>query len=148
MLLLILCLIIFACIITIIPKVIKENKINIQKKKIIVIFMSITILVSIVFVSVKIYQELPHNEVSKADRIALESYILDNYYLKLKVKESTVSHRGNIGINPGIEIFFVLQNSMGFEYQLYINRFAETDLQDILVEKPELDLIQMKGEKK
>jgi len=64
------------------------------------------------------------------------------------VKESTVSHRGDIGINPGIGYFFVLQNSMGFEYQFYINRFVETDLQDILAEKPELDLIQMKGEKK
>jgi len=37
---------------------------------------------------------------------------------------------------------------MRFEYQLYINRFVETNLQDILAEKPKLDLIQMKGEKK
>lgn len=147
MLLLILCLIILVCITTIIPKFIKENKINMQKKKIILIFIAIVVLVSIFFTGMKIYQQLPHNEVSKADRIALESYILDNYDLKLKVKESTVSHRGDIGINPGIEYFFVLQNSMGFEYQLSINRFAETDLQDILVEKPKLDLIQMKGEK-
>lgn len=124
------------------------RNINMQKKKIIIIFISIVVLVSIVFAGVKIYQQLPHNEVSKADIIALETYILDNYDLELKVKETTVSHRGDIGINPGIGYLFVLQNSMGFEYQLYINRFVETDLQDILAEKPVLDLIQMKGEKK
>lgn len=144
MLLLILCVIVLTCIVSILFKVVKGKKINIKNKKIIVILITIVILIGFGFCGVKIYQQLPHNEVSKDDRIVLESYILDNYGLELKVKESTVIHRGNIGVNPGIEYIFILQNDMGFEYHLDINRYAEMDLRTILAENPELDLVKMK----
>lgn len=142
MLLLMLSLIFIVCIVPIVIKVIKSKKMN--NKKILTVFSIIIILVIIIFCGVKIYQQLPHNEVTTDDRLALESYILEKYGLELKIKESKIIHRGDIGINPGIEYIFILKNSKGFEYRLSINRYEEIDLKSILKEKPELDLVQMK----
>ena len=145
MLVLLLCILVLVCIIPIF-KVIKDKKVNIKNRRVIIFIISIIVLVAIGFGSVKIYQQLPHNDVSKEDRIALEEYILDKYGLELKVTESTISHRGNIGINPGIGYYFVLKNSMGFEYRLNINSYTDVkiDLKTFLAGNPELDLVQMK----
>lgn len=142
MLFLILGLIVLICMILIVIKIIKSPKI--KSIKILATFIIIITLFGVSFAGIKIYKQLPHNEVSKDDRLALESYIQDKYGLELKVKESEVIHRGDIGINPGIEYVFVLKNGMGFEYHLNINRYSEMDLKTILKENPDLNLIQMK----
>ena len=140
MLLLILCLILI--LLSIIPLIIFiKNK---QYK-----FLALSIITIVLFViflvSIKVIMPLiPHNDVSKEDRVLLEKYISDNYGLELKVKKSEISHRGNIGINPGIEYIFVLENSNGFEYHLNIDELYEVDLKTILSRNPELSLIQMK----
>ena len=107
---------------------------------IVIIVLLITFFIIIKF----IIPLIPHNDVSKEDRNLLESYILNNYGLELKVTESTIIHRGNIGINPGIEYNFVLKNNDGFEFRLNINELAEIDLKTILSANPELSIIQMK----
>ena len=149
MLVLLLCILVLVCIIPIF-KVIKDKKVNIKNRRVIIFIISIIVLVIIGFGSVKIYPKLPHNDVSKKDRIAIEEYILDKYGLELKVTESTIAHRGDFGINPGIGYYFVLKNRMGFEYRLNIDSYtdAEIDLKKFLAENPELDLVQMKQFKK
>ena len=107
---------------------------------IIIIVFLITLFIIIKF----IISLIPHNDVSKEDRALLENYIFENYGLELKITESEIIHRGDIGINPGIEYVFVLKNSNGFEYRLSIDEPYEVDLKTILSENPELSLIQMK----
>lgn len=145
MLLLIFLIIILICIVPLIIKLIKSKtfKKN-QKTMFIILTISIILLITSFVIVNFIIPSIPHNDVSKEDRLLLESYILDNYGLELKVTESNVSHRGNIGINPGIEYYFVLKNKNRFEYRLDINELYEIDLKTILSKNPKLDLIQMK----
>ena len=144
MLLLICIIVLLVCIISLF-KILKNKKIIVKHKKIILTLFSIIILLITIFIIIKIILPIiPHNTVSKEDRILLEKYILDNYGLELTVTESEIIHRGNIGINPGIEYVFVLKNSMNFEYRLNINEYYEVDLKSILAENPELNLMQMK----
>lgn len=116
-----------------------------RKYKFLTPLIIIIVLLITLFIIIKFIIPLtPHNDVSKEDRALLENYILDNYGLELKVTESEIIHRGDIGINPGIEYVFVLKNSNGFEYHLSINELAEVDLKTIISGSPKLDLIQMK----
>ena len=142
--LLLICLIVI--LIGIIPliKFLKNKKIF-KKYKFLAPVMFIIVLLITIFIIIKfIIPLIPHNDVSKEDRALLENYIFENYGLELKVTESEIIHRGDIGINPGREYVFVLKNSDGFEYHLSINELAEVDLKAILSENPKLDLIQIK----
>ena len=143
--LLICCIIIFlVCLIPLLIFISKKKFIS-KHKRLFSILTVFIILLTIFFITIKfLLPILPHNDVSKEDRILLKTYILDKYGLELTVTESEIIHRGNIGINPGIAYKFVLKNSAGFEYCININKLYEVDLKSILSETPELELIQMK----
>ena len=142
--LLLICLIVI--LIGIIPLIMfLKNKQIFKKYKFLTPLMIVIVLLITLFIIIKfIISLIPHNDVSKEDRALLENYIFEKYGLELKVTESEIIHRGDIGINPGTEYVFVLKNSDGFEYHLSINELAEVDLKTILSENPKLDLIQMK----
>lgn len=145
MMLLLVCLILI--LIGIIPliKFLKNKQVFSKYKNVFILLIAIIVLLITLFIIIKfIIPLIPHNDVSQEDRALLENYILDNYGLELKVTKSEIIHRGNIGINPGIEYNFVLKNSDGFEFRLIINELAEIDLKTILSANPELSLIQMK----
>lgn len=143
MLLLFICMITLVCIFLLL-KIIRNKKVSIKNNKFLIIFSSIVVLIIIVLGIIGFFQHLPHNMVSKEERNILENYILNNYGLQLKVIESEIVYRGDIGINPGSEYNFVLKNSMGFKYRLNINTFScNVDLKTILSENPQLNFIQM-----
>ena len=142
MLVVALSLVVLICVIFAIFKIVKSE--NTKFKKALLIFITIVILAVVCLLGVILYKNLPHNEVSKGDREALETYISNKYGLDLRVTESKIFDRGNIGINPGVEYKFVLKNSMGFEYQLSINRIIHMDIKTILSENPEFNLVQIK----
>lgn len=143
MLLLFICMITLVCIFLLL-KIIRNKKVSIKNNKFLIIFSSIVVLIIIVLGIIGFFQHLPHNMVSKEERNILENYILNNYGLQLKVIESEIVYRGDIGINPGSEYNFVLKNSMGFKYRININTFScNVDLKTILSENPQLNFIQM-----
>ena len=124
---------------------IKKNKLVVKHPKTFMTIIAILILIIIFAIITKsILPLIPHNDVSKEDRILLEQYILDKYNLQLTVTNSEIINRGDVGINSGIEYFFILKNKDGFEYSLKINKVYEADLKTILSQNPELDLAQMK----
>ena len=127
-----------------IPLIKYLNSKQLINKSIIILIVVITLLIAIYLIVKFIVPILPHNQVQKEDRILLEKYILDKYGLELRVTNSTISHRGNTGINPGIEYVFTLKSNNDIKYSLDINYIEELDLKTILSRNPELSLNQMK----
>lgn len=121
------------------------KKIKVSKKQLLFTFITIIILIIIILVTINIFKHLPHNMVSLEERESLETYIFEKYQLKVKVTESEIVHRGNIGDNPGSAYFFILKSDKDFKYSLYINTYVDDiNLKTILQKNPELDLIQIK----
>ena len=146
MLFLVIGLVVIVILIFLLPRIIKfmkDKNINFKNKKVLIVFCTIVLLLAIIFAGIKIYENRP-NKVAKEERVLLENYILEKYDLDLKVVESNIAHRGNIGTNPGVEYSFTLKNSAGFEYSLYINDYGDVDLKTILSENPKLNLEQLK----
>ena len=124
-------------------EVIKKKKLNPAILSLIMILVGILI----VFGCYGIFYitHLPsNNDVSSDYNHILENYIKENYNLELKVKESTIIHRGDIGINPGIEYIFTLEDKNKTKYTLSINEMSELDLPFILTKNPELNIIRAK----
>ena len=142
---LLICIIVLLFLIFFVYKITKNKSIN-KKTIYIMLFIILAIFaIYLIFTTFKldINEIIPHNEVSSEDRNVLEEYIKSNYNIDIKVIESKVVHRGDIGVNPGVEYIFVLKND-NIKYSLNINSYGDIDLKSILEGNPELELIEVK----
>lgn len=100
----------------------------------------IIVVLFVTIVSITIYKKYD-DRASKKEYRVIEEYIYNEYKLQLETKEFNIVYRGDIGINPGKEYIFKLQDKAGNQYEARIDTYSsEATLQEALKEPKKIEV--------